>query len=233
LGRLSGGGSDIDALTASEVRTLINVADGATVNSSDAFLLDRANHTGAQAISTVTDLQTTLDGKQPTGSYLTDAPSDSNSYVRSNGAWIEIPRFLTYVKAADTTRTGSNAFVDDPDLVSEDLVANSFYRIELLIMTKSDATTDLRFRVARTGLSDASLQIAGDLDNATSTVFTWNSTQNIAGAGATALRMGNYIGYLSTGVNVGSVVIQWGQQTAGVANSTLALGSMLMLRRVS
>jgi hypothetical protein len=49
LGRLSGGGSDIDALTASEVRTLINVADGATVNSSDAFLLDRANHTGGRA----------------------------------------------------------------------------------------------------------------------------------------------------------------------------------------
>lgn len=32
LGRLSGGGSNIGALTASEVRTLINVADGAQVN---------------------------------------------------------------------------------------------------------------------------------------------------------------------------------------------------------
>jgi hypothetical protein len=45
------------------VRGLLNVADGATANSSDATLLDRANHTGTQDISTVTGLQTALDGK--------------------------------------------------------------------------------------------------------------------------------------------------------------------------
>jgi hypothetical protein len=63
VGRLSGGGSDIEALSATSVRGLLNVADGATANSTDAFLLDRANHTGTQAISTVTGLQTALDGK--------------------------------------------------------------------------------------------------------------------------------------------------------------------------
>jgi hypothetical protein len=42
---------------------LNGIAAGATVNSSDATLLDRANHTGTQAISTVTGLQTALDGK--------------------------------------------------------------------------------------------------------------------------------------------------------------------------
>jgi len=66
LGRLHGGGSEIEALTASEVRTLINVADGATVNATDADLRDRATHTGAQAIATVTGLQTALDGKLST-----------------------------------------------------------------------------------------------------------------------------------------------------------------------
>ena len=40
-----------------------SVASGATANSSDATLLNRANHTGAQAISTVTGLQTALDSK--------------------------------------------------------------------------------------------------------------------------------------------------------------------------
>lgn len=58
LGRLSGGGSNIDALTASEVRTLINVADGATANSSDATLLARSNHTGTQLASTISDFDT-------------------------------------------------------------------------------------------------------------------------------------------------------------------------------
>jgi hypothetical protein len=63
VGRLSGGGSDIAALSATSVRGLLNVADGATANSTDATLLNRANHTGTQAISTVTGLQTALDGK--------------------------------------------------------------------------------------------------------------------------------------------------------------------------
>lgn len=60
IGRSSGGGSDIDALTASEVRTLINVANGATANSSDATLLNRANHTGTQLASTISDFSTAV-----------------------------------------------------------------------------------------------------------------------------------------------------------------------------
>lgn len=42
---------------------LDGIAAGATVNSTDATLLARANHTGTQAISTVTGLQTALDSK--------------------------------------------------------------------------------------------------------------------------------------------------------------------------
>ncbi len=64
VGRLSGGGSDINDLSATDVRTLLNVADGATANSSDATLLNRANHTGVQAISTITALSATLAGLQ-------------------------------------------------------------------------------------------------------------------------------------------------------------------------
>lgn len=37
-----------------------------------AYIANRANHTGVQAISTVTDLQTSLDSKQPLSSVLTD-----------------------------------------------------------------------------------------------------------------------------------------------------------------
>ncbi len=42
---------------------LAGIATGATANSPDATLLSRANHTGTQAISTVTGLQTALDSK--------------------------------------------------------------------------------------------------------------------------------------------------------------------------
>lgn len=49
--------------TASERSKLATVAENATANSADATLLARANHTGTQAISTVSGLQDALDGK--------------------------------------------------------------------------------------------------------------------------------------------------------------------------
>lgn len=42
------------------------IATGATANATDAQLRDRSTHTGAQAISTITGLQTALDAKQAT-----------------------------------------------------------------------------------------------------------------------------------------------------------------------
>lgn len=56
-------GTGTHRMTAAEARTLLNVADGATANSSDAALLARANHTGTQAQSTVTNLVTDLAAK--------------------------------------------------------------------------------------------------------------------------------------------------------------------------
>jgi len=50
-------------MTAADKTKLDGVATGATANATDAQLRDRATHTGSQAISTVTGLQTALDGK--------------------------------------------------------------------------------------------------------------------------------------------------------------------------
>jgi hypothetical protein len=52
----------LTAADAAAQRTALNVANGATANATDAQLRDRATHTGAQAISTVTGLQAALDG---------------------------------------------------------------------------------------------------------------------------------------------------------------------------
>lgn len=57
--------------TTAEANKLAAIASNATANSPDATLLNRANHTGAQAISTVTNLQTTLDGKAGTAAVTT------------------------------------------------------------------------------------------------------------------------------------------------------------------
>lgn len=55
-------------LNAADKGKLNGVASGATANSTDAQLRDRSTHTGAQAISTVTGLQSTLDLKAPIAS---------------------------------------------------------------------------------------------------------------------------------------------------------------------
>ena len=55
LGNDNGAGVDVQELTATEARTLLNVADGATANDTDANLKNRANHTGTQTASTISD----------------------------------------------------------------------------------------------------------------------------------------------------------------------------------
>lgn len=62
-------------LTATEKSKLAGIAPGATANATDAALVSRANHTGSQAINTVTGLQTALDGKQAAGSYAASSHS--------------------------------------------------------------------------------------------------------------------------------------------------------------
>jgi len=56
------------ALTVTERAKLSGIATAATANDTDANLKNRANHTGAQAISTVTGLQAAIDAKAPSAS---------------------------------------------------------------------------------------------------------------------------------------------------------------------
>lgn len=66
------------AIAAGALRTAINVADGATANDADAALRARSSHTGTQAISTVTGLQTALDGKADLGANVFTGTQDFN-----------------------------------------------------------------------------------------------------------------------------------------------------------
>jgi len=58
LGRTTAATGDVEALTATDVRTLINVEDGATANDTDANLRDRSTHTGTQNLATISDAGT-------------------------------------------------------------------------------------------------------------------------------------------------------------------------------
>ena len=57
LGRAMGAGvGDVTELSATDLRTILNVADGATANQTDAFLRDLANATGTLDLSKLADL---------------------------------------------------------------------------------------------------------------------------------------------------------------------------------
>jgi hypothetical protein len=90
-GRVTAAAGDPEDLTAAQARALLNVADGATANSTDAELRDRATHAGTQAIATVVGLQSELDTKQPLNANLTaeaglTGASDQVSYYTGVGA---------------------------------------------------------------------------------------------------------------------------------------------------
>jgi hypothetical protein len=59
--------SNRGAMTAAQALKLAEIAAGATANTTDAQLRNRATHTGEQAISTITGLATALSGKENVG----------------------------------------------------------------------------------------------------------------------------------------------------------------------
>ena len=73
--KVAGKGLSTEDYTTAEKNKLAAIASGATANATDAQLRDRATHTGAQAISTVTGLQDALDAKEAAGTAATAVSS--------------------------------------------------------------------------------------------------------------------------------------------------------------
>jgi len=65
LGNNTGSSSDILELSVAQAQALLNVADGSTANDSDANLKNRANHTGTQTASTISDFNTAASAAAP------------------------------------------------------------------------------------------------------------------------------------------------------------------------
>jgi hypothetical protein len=125
-GRITAGTGDPEDLTAANVRTIINVADGATANAADAFLLARANHTGTQAAGTITGLATvaTSGSASDLGSgtlpnaRLAAFGSGDVSFAAGGGAGTIANDAVTNAKAANmaanTVKANATAATADP-----------------------------------------------------------------------------------------------------------------------
>lgn len=98
-------------LSGSDKAKLDGIASGATANDSNSNLRDRTTHTGAQAISTITGLQTTLDSKVDenpaiTGDTKTKITYDSKGLVTSGAD----------ATTADINDSTNRRYVTDSDL---------------------------------------------------------------------------------------------------------------------
>lgn len=106
LGRTTAGTGDIELLSASAVRSFINVADGATANSSDATLLARGNHTGTQTASTISDFATAV---AATASVTANTAKVTNAThtgdVTGSGALTIANLAVTYAKIQNISAT--------------------------------------------------------------------------------------------------------------------------------
>ena len=109
--KVGGKGLSANDFTNDQVAKLNGIAEQATKNATDAQLRERATHTGMQAISTVTGLQSALDGKEPTV-----AAGAVAQYRRGDKTWQD---FASDVRAAALTglSTATNAAIAAADTV--------------------------------------------------------------------------------------------------------------------
>ncbi len=90
--------------TPAQVRTTLNVADGATANSSDATLLARANHTGTQLAATISDFGTAADARVAAAVGVTVQGLDADLTTLA-GLTATTDNFLVSVASAWASRT--------------------------------------------------------------------------------------------------------------------------------
>lgn len=90
-------------MTAADKTKLDGVAVGATANATDASLRDRSTHTGTQATSTISGLDTALSAKAPLNSpALTGVPTAPTATAGTNTTQLATTAFVQAVNASDT-----------------------------------------------------------------------------------------------------------------------------------
>jgi len=171
-------GTDIEGRSYSEVRTDLNVADGSTANSADATLLARANHTGTQTASTISDFDTEV---------------GNNSAVALNTAKVT----NVDTNLSEGTSTTTTVDVNSSDGTNATLVAASTSRAGLMTKAKFDeivANTSARHAQSHTIASHSDTTGTGaELDELTdgSTTTLHNHTAPSIAHSATTGRTAN------------------------------------------
>jgi len=115
LGNNTAGSSDILELSVAQTQALLNVADGATANDSDANLKNRTNHTGTQAASTISDFDTEVANNTAVAANTAKISYTDSAAVALNTAKVTNATHTGDVTGA-TALTIANAAVDSDKL---------------------------------------------------------------------------------------------------------------------
>lgn len=235
--------------TTSEQTKLSGIAAGATANSTDATLLSRANHTGSQAISTVTNLQTTLDGKAAashshvaTTDLTATGTKDSTTFLRGDNTWA-VPSgggsdpFTAKLRLTSDVTNATVTLANVTGLVFT-FEANATYAIELYALcTSAVATTGYSFALdTSVAVSNVGLTFFHQLAN-TGTLSGGSSiadatrtglSSGVPTAGALVAIMGG--GILVTSASIGTAQLQFAPEVA--ASATVKAGSVMRVMKV-
>lgn len=111
-----------------EVREFLNVEDGATANATDSQLRERSTHTGQQAISTVTGLQTELDTKLLKSSVKPNIASPNSSDAAST---LAVADALANANKGQIYKGLWNSLTNTPTIISSTGIAGNFYDVSV------------------------------------------------------------------------------------------------------
>ena len=115
LGNNTADSSDILELSVAQTQALLNVADGATANDSDANLKSRANHTGTQTASTISDFDTEVANNTAVAANTAKISYTDSAAVALNTAKVTNATHTGDVTGA-TALTIANGVVDSDNL---------------------------------------------------------------------------------------------------------------------
>lgn len=201
-------------LTASDKTKLDGIASNATANQTDANLLNRANHTGAQAIATVSGLQTALDGKVDESVVTTKGDliaGTGNATVARVAAGTN-----GQVLTADNTVTAGVKWTDDRSALAVE------GGLETIVPVTSTATTTLN--LANGNIFDVTLNVA-------STAFVFTATPN-----ASSTKSCSFTLYLKQGTGSNAVTWPSGVRWSGGAptlSTTLGAVDILVFESIN
>lgn len=108
-------------ITSAERTKLSGIATGATANQTDAYLLSRANHTGTQTASTISDFDTEVSNNTDVA-----ANTAKNSYPTADATKLAGIAAGAEVNAVDSVNTQTGAVVLDADDISDAATTNKF-----------------------------------------------------------------------------------------------------------